>query len=50
MSFARASFTAKLGLIIVIFYVLVALVGPFLAPYKQSDIVGGVWEPTSAEL
>lgn len=50
MSFARASFTAKLGLVIVIFYVLVALFGPWLAPYKQSDVVGGVWEPISREF
>jgi peptide/nickel transport system permease protein len=47
---ARAPLSAKLGLVVVIFYVLVALIGPSFAPYTQSQIVGGVWEPISSKF
>ncbi len=50
MSLARAPLSAKLGLFVVIFYVLVAVFGPFVSPHSQSEIVGGVWEPISSKF
>ncbi len=39
--------SAALGFAIVAVYALMALLGPFLAPYGESEIVGDVWEPFS---
>lgn len=36
----KSPFTARLGLIIIIFYGLMALVGPLFAPYGESEIAG----------
>jgi len=44
MNLARAPFTAKLGLFIILIYVLVGLLGPLISPFTQSEIVGSVWE------
>jgi peptide/nickel transport system permease protein len=46
----KAPLTAIIGLAIIAFFVLVALIGPFLAPYTQSQIVGGTWDPSSAQM
>ncbi len=40
----RAPFTAKFGLVVVIFYVAVAIFAPLLAPYGESEIVGAQFE------
>jgi peptide/nickel transport system permease protein len=50
MSLSRAPLSAKLGLVIVVFYLLVATLGPVFSPYSQSDIVGSVWEPISKKF
>ncbi len=50
MNLARAPFTAKLGLLIVTMYIIVGLLGPILAPFTQSEIVGSVWEPARFQL
>jgi peptide/nickel transport system permease protein len=38
------------GIIIIAINVLAALFGPLLAPYGESEIVGDVWEPASAQF
>ena len=35
---------AMLGLAIVLFVLLIAILGPLLAPYPESEIVGGAYE------
>ncbi len=40
--------SAALGFAIVGFFAAMAILGPFLAPYGESEIVGDVWEPASA--
>ncbi len=37
--------SARLGLLIVLFFTFCALFAPWLAPYGESEIVGDVWEP-----
>lgn len=46
----RAPLTAQIGLAIVIIYLLVAVFGPWLAPYDQSQSVGDTWAPASAQM
>jgi len=46
----RAPLTAQIGLAIVIIYLLVAIFGPWLAPYGQSQSVGDTWAPASAQM
>jgi len=46
----RPTVTAVIGLAIVAVYLFVAVFGPFLAPYGQSQSVGDVWAPASAQL
>ena len=36
----KSPFTARLGLAIILFYGLMALVGPFFAPFGESEIAG----------
>ncbi len=38
---------AKIGLVIVVFFLVAVTVGPILSPYTEVEIVGGVWEPPS---
>jgi peptide/nickel transport system permease protein len=42
--------TAWVGIFIIAFFVLVALIGPFIAPYSQSESVGATWDPPSATM
>lgn len=44
----RMPLAAKLGLLIVLFFALTAIFGPWLAPHGEAEIVGDVWEPFSA--
>jgi peptide/nickel transport system permease protein len=46
----RAPPTALVGLVIVIFVLAVALVGPFFAPYGESQTVGDTWAPISPQM
>jgi peptide/nickel transport system permease protein len=46
----RAPPTALVGLVIVIFFLAVALVGPFFAPYGESQTVGDTWAPISPQM
>jgi peptide/nickel transport system permease protein len=39
--------TALVGLFIIEFFALVAVIGPFIAPYEASDIIGKSYEPAS---
>jgi peptide/nickel transport system permease protein len=42
--------TAQIGLAIVALNLLVAVFGPWLAPYEQSQSVGETWSPASSEM
>jgi peptide/nickel transport system permease protein len=46
----RPPFTAKVGLFIIVFFLLTAVFGPWLAPYGQSQSVGDPWAPSSAKM
>src|SRR5579863_1605988 len=46
----RAPLTAQIGLAIVAFFLLTAIVGPWLAPYGQSQSVGDTWAPASGKM
>jgi peptide/nickel transport system permease protein len=46
----RAPLTAQIGLGIIAFFLIVAVIGPFLAPYTESQIVGGTWDPSSPQM
>jgi peptide/nickel transport system permease protein len=49
VSWRTIPLTAWLGLVLTTGFVLAALLAPWLAPFGQAEIVGGVWEPRSAE-
>ena len=44
----KAPPTALVGLAIIILNIFIALVGPYLAPYSETQVVGGGWDPASA--
>ncbi|MBV8764302.1 MAG: ABC transporter permease [Hyphomicrobiales bacterium] len=46
----RLPLFAKVGLAIVAINLLVAIFGPWLAPYDQSQSVGDTWAPSSAQM
>jgi peptide/nickel transport system permease protein len=46
----KAPPTALVGLAIIAFFLLVSVIGPFLAPYTESQIVGGTWDPSSPQM
>jgi peptide/nickel transport system permease protein len=46
----RPPFAAKVGLAIVVINLAVAIFGPWLAPYDQSQSVGDTWAPSSAHM
>jgi peptide/nickel transport system permease protein len=46
----RAPLTAQIGIVIVVFYLLTAVFGPWFAPYGQSQSVGDTWAPPSAQM
>lgn len=49
MSIARIPLSAWLGLILTTAFILGAIFAPVLAPYGNTEIIGGVWEPMSAK-
>ena len=46
----RAPVTAQIGLVIVAFFLLTALIGPWFAPYAQSQSVGDTWATPSGQM
>ena len=46
----RPPLFAQIGLAIVVINLLVAIFGPWLAPYDQSQSVGDTWAPSSANM
>jgi peptide/nickel transport system permease protein len=46
----RPPLVAKVGLAIVVINLAVAIFGPWLAPYDQSQSVGDTWAPASAQM
>ncbi|WP_238368061.1 ABC transporter permease [Mesobacterium pallidum] len=45
----RVPFAAAVGLFFTALYFLAAIFAPLIAPYGMAEVVGGVWEPASAE-
>ena len=45
----RIPVSSLIGLIFTALFLIVAVFAPFLAPYGNGQIVGGVWEPMSAQ-
>ncbi len=43
----RMPWSARLGLALTLLFALLALVGPWIAPYDEARVVGEVWEPFS---
>ena len=48
--FLRAPLTSKFGLFVIGLYAFVAIAAPILAPYGETAIVGGQYEPWSSEF
>lgn len=46
----NVSFAAAVGLFFTGLYFLMALLAPLIAPYGMAEVVGGVWEPSSADF
>ncbi|MDQ0467039.1 ABC transporter permease [Labrys wisconsinensis] len=46
----KAPLTAQIGLLIIALNIVVALFGPWFAPYAQSESIGGNWDPPSPEM
>ncbi|MEO8856970.1 MAG: ABC transporter permease [Burkholderiaceae bacterium] len=42
--------TAKVGMAIIVVNLLIAILGPFFAPYSQSQTVGATWDPPTAQM
>ena len=51
MNFVKGlNWSARVGLMIVLFFAFCAAFAPWLAPYGESEIVGDVWEPLFGEF
>ena len=48
--FREAPWTSRLGLVVIVIYVLVALAAPVLAPFGETEIVGELYEPWSGQF
>ncbi|GAA6202364.1 ABC transporter permease [Aquicoccus sp. SU-CL01552] len=46
----RIPFAALVGLFFTALYFLAAVLAPLIAPYGMAEVVGGVWEPSSADF
>jgi len=44
----KLTITAQVGLLIIAINIVVAVIGPMIAPYAQEDSIGDAWEPASA--
>lgn len=45
MTWKSMPFSARFGSLLVLMFLMAGLLGPYLAPYGQAEIVGDVWEP-----
>jgi peptide/nickel transport system permease protein len=45
----KLSFTAQIGLAIIVLNIAAAVAGPYMAPFAQEDSIGDAWEPASAQ-
>ncbi|MCO5162358.1 MAG: ABC transporter permease [Mesorhizobium sp.] len=45
----RIPVSSLIGLVLTALFLIVAVFAPFIAPYGNGQIVGGVWEPASAQ-
>lgn len=45
----RIPFAAAVGLTLTALYFIAAILAPLIAPYGMAEVVGGVWEPASAQ-
>ncbi|MCB1491178.1 MAG: ABC transporter permease [Rhodobiaceae bacterium] len=45
----RIPLSALIGLVLTAAYFLAALLAPLIAPFPMTEVVGGVWDPASAE-
>jgi peptide/nickel transport system permease protein len=45
MTWTSMSLSARLGLLLVILFLMAGLIGPYLVPYGEAEVVGDVWEP-----
>ncbi len=50
MKLGRIPFSAWIGLFGLVVFVGAALLAPVIAPYGEAELVGGVWEPFSAQF
>ena len=48
--FLEAPWTSRFGLVVIIFYALVALLAPLVAPFGETEIVGELYEPWSGQF
>jgi peptide/nickel transport system permease protein len=46
----RIPISALIGLVLTGAFFLAAIIGPWFAPYQMDEVVGGVWEPMSAQF
>jgi peptide/nickel transport system permease protein len=46
----KLNLTAQIGILIVALNILVAIFGPWIAPYGEAQSVGGPWDPPSAAM
>src|SRR5258706_300225 len=44
----KLTVTAQIGLLIIAINVVMAVIGPMVAPYAQEDAIGDAWDPASA--
>lgn len=45
MTWTSMPFSARFGSLLVILFLLAGMVGPYVAPYGEAEVVGDVWEP-----
>lgn len=46
----RAPLSAWFGLVVILLYVLIAIFAPVIAPYSETELVGGAYEPWSQQF
>ena len=47
--FKQMSWTARIGTVLILAYAFMALFGPYITPYAETQIVGGEYDPWSAQ-
>lgn len=46
----KPTVTAWIGMAVIVINLLIAVIGPFFAPYTQSQTVGATWDPPTAQM